>query len=193
MNVAVFCSASDGLSPMFYSEAELIGEALAEAGHGVVYGGCTAGCMGTLARGALSRKGRLIGVVPEMDFMEGIVEPGLTETHKVPNLSARKEAMIRLSDAFLVYPGGLGTLDEALEVLALKSCGNLQKPVIIYNFLGVWTPLLETLELLCEQNLVRQPLSELLHVLDKPALLKEYLGNVLGPAQLSQTQLAQQR
>lgn len=178
MKIAVFCSSSDRVTPLLLSEIERVGEVLAQDGHEVIYGGSNTGCMGALARGVLSQKGRLVGVVPEMDFMQEVVQEGLSERHVVPNLSDRKTVMNALAEAFLVYPGGLGTLDEALEVLALKSLGNMQKPVIFYNFLGVWTPFLECLELLREQSLIRQPLSELLHVLDKPEALSENLRNV---------------
>lgn len=173
MRVAVFCSSSEQVSPMLLSEIENLGEGLAEDGHTIIYGGATSGCMGALACGVLRKKGNLIGVVPEMDFMLGLVQDGLTERHTVPTLSARKEAMISLADAFLIYPGGLGTLDEALEVLALKSLGTLQKRVVFYNFLGIWTPLLDALELLVEQRLIRHRLEELMHVLDKPEALRE--------------------
>lgn len=173
MKIAVFCSASDAVSPMLLSEMEKVGEVLAEDGHAIVYGGANCGCMGALANGVLRKKGQLIGVVPEMDFMMGLVQEGLTERHAVPTLSARKEVMNSMADAFLVYPGGLGTLDEALEVLALKSAGSLQKPVVFYNFLGIWTPFLESLELLVESRLIRPKLDELFRVLDKPEALRE--------------------
>src|SRR5262249_40872482 len=156
--IAVFCSASDSVSPMLLSEIEILGEGLAEDGHAIIYGGANCGCMGALAKGVLNKRGQLIGVVPEMDFMLGLVQEGLSERHAVPTLSARKEVMNSLADAFLIYPGGLGTLDEALEVLALKSLGSLEKPVIFYNFLGIWTPFLEVLDLLVEQRLIRHRL-----------------------------------
>ena len=173
MKIAVFCSASESVSPMLISEVERVGEVLAEDGHTVIYGGAKCGCMGGLASGVLRKSGQLIGVVPEMDFMLGLVQEGLTERHAVPTLSARKEVMNSMADAFLVYPGGLGTLDEALEVLALKSTGTLQKPVVFYNFLGIWTPLLETFELLVESRLIRHKLGDLFQVLDKPEALRE--------------------
>lgn len=174
MRIAVFCSCSEDISPTFFAEAELVGQILAEAGHTVVYGGAEAGCMGAMARGALSRGGRLVGVIPEMDFMDGLVQEGLSEQHVVPDLSSRKSEMIKQSDAFLVFPGGLGTLDEALEVMALKSIGTLRKPLVFYNFLGVWSPFFEMLEILVQQRLVRHSLDEILVVLDKPMQLREH-------------------
>lgn len=177
MNVGVFLSSSDTVSPMILSGAEEVGQALAEAGHTIVYGGATPGCMGALARGAKRAKGKLIGVVPKMDFMEQIVEPRLDERHVVPTLSSRKDVMMNLSDAFLVYPGGLGTLDEVFEALALKSLGTLRKPIVFYNYLGVWDPLIDALKLLAEQNMIRDSLSELFHIIDKPADIRDYFKN----------------
>src|SRR5258707_603576 len=115
MKIAVFCSSSEAVSPMLRSEIERLGEVLAEDGHAVIYGGANCGCMGSLAKGVLSHRGHLVGVIPEMDFMQGLVQDGLSERHVVPTMSARKEAMNQLADAFVIYPGGLGTLDEALE------------------------------------------------------------------------------
>lgn len=176
MKVAVFCSSSHDVSPMILSEMERVGEALALGGHDVVYGGCSDGCMGRLAQGVLNKKGRLVGVIPQMDFMQrNRVQEGLNEQHVVPTLSSRKEKMIALADAFVVFPGGLGTLDEALEVLALKSLGGFEKPIFFYNFLDLWTPFLEVLELMVQQRLIRHSLDQVLVVLDKPETLSEHL------------------
>lgn len=177
MRICVFCSSSDKVSPMMFSEIEIVGEALARDGHTIVYGGATPGCMGALARGVLKAKGKLVGVVPKMDFMADIVEPGLSERHVVPTLSSRKEEMMKLSDAFVVYPGGLGTIDEAFEALALKSLGTLRKPIVFYNFLGVWTPLLEALELLFEQNFIRDEIKDLMTVVDNAGDLRKAFKN----------------
>lgn len=179
MKIAVFCSSSENVSPSLLAEAELIGETLAEAGFEVVFGGCKSGCMGALAQGVLSRKGRLVGVIPQMDFVAGLVQENLSESHVVPSLSSRKESMNALADGFVVLPGGVGTLDEALEVLALKSIGGFKKPIIFYNYLDLWTPFLEAMELLVQHRLIRQPLDELLVVLDKPERLRDHLKNVL--------------
>jgi uncharacterized protein (TIGR00730 family) len=164
---------------MLLSEIELLGENLIKDGHAVVYGGSTPGCMGALARGVLRGKGELIGVVPEMDFMEGTVEPGLTKRLVVPTLSSRKVVMLSEADAFIVFPGGLGTLDEAFEAMALKSLGSLRKPIIFYNFLGVWTPLLEALDLLVEQNFIRKPIQDLVQIVDKQEQIRGNLKHAL--------------
>jgi uncharacterized protein (TIGR00730 family) len=176
MKIAVFCSCSEKVSPVFLSEIEQLGADLAAAGHAVVYGGSTCGCMGALAEGVRSRRGHLVGVSCEMEFMEGMEHSGLSERHRMKDLSSRKTKMNDLADAFIVFPGGIGTLDEAFEVLALKSAGNFTKPVIFYNFMDTWTPLIGALEILVQQRLVRHTLDELLVVLDKPAQVREYLS-----------------
>ncbi len=178
LRIGVFCSSSETVSPMLLSEIELLGQNLAADGHQIVFGGATPGCMGALARGVLRSRGKLIGVVPLMDFMEGIVQPGLSEIFEVPTLSSRKEVMMRESDAFIVYPGGLGTLDEAFEALALKSLGSQRKTVVFYNFLGIWTPLLEALQLLIQANFIRESLDELVTVIDKQDDLRDHFRNV---------------
>jgi uncharacterized protein (TIGR00730 family) len=86
--------------------------------------------------------------------------------------------MMRESDAFIVYPGGLGTLDEAFEALALKSLGSVRKPIVFYNFLGIWTPLLEALQLLIQQDFIRDSLDDLVRVMDKQDDLREHFRNV---------------
>lgn len=161
MKVAVFCSSSLNVAPIYLSEIEGLGEDLARHGHAVVYGGCDTGCMGALAKGVLRQKGKLIGVIPKMDFAADIVQKGLSEQKVVPTLSSRKEAMNEISDAFIVYPGGLGTLDEAFEVLALKSLGTIQKPIVFYNFLDTWEPMIQALDLLVANRMIRHDLSEL--------------------------------
>ncbi|MBX3021849.1 MAG: TIGR00730 family Rossman fold protein [Bdellovibrionales bacterium] len=175
MRVGVFCSCSDKVSPFFLSEIESLGETLAKDGHEVIYGGATGGCMGRLADGVRAGGGRLVGVLPEMDFMDGLEHAGLCERHVVRDLASRKTKMNEIADAFIIYPGGIGTLDEAFEVLALKSCGSLRKPVIFYNFMDVWTPLIQAMEILVQQQLIRHPLDELLVVLDKPEQVREHL------------------
>jgi uncharacterized protein (TIGR00730 family) len=176
MIVGVFLSSSANVAPVFLSAAEQIGQDLARAGFPVLYGGSNMGCMGALAQGVLRERGRLIGVLPEMDFMDGIVQEGLTEKIVVSDLSERKCHMIDRSDAFLFLPGGLGTLDEIMEVLALRQVGLHTKPSVFYNFLGFWTPLLEALETFGQQRMISARLDELFVVLERPEDVLTYLN-----------------
>lgn len=158
---------------------ETVGEELVRLGHEVVYGGSTAGCMGALAQGVLNAGGSLVGVIPELQFMDGNRHGALSKEVRVATMAERKTAIIQMADAFLIFPGGIGTLDEAFEVLALKNIGAIQGPILFYDFMDSYKPLLEALQLMVEQRLIRKPLSELLRVLDKPSDLGENLINAL--------------
>jgi cytokinin riboside 5'-monophosphate phosphoribohydrolase len=173
--VGVFLSSSLRVAPTFLAEAEALGHELAKNGFTVVYGGCNSGCMGRLADGVLEARGRLVGVIPEMDFMAGLVQEGLSEKIIVRDLSSRKGALTSNADAFVVFPGGLGTLDEIAEVLALRQIGSHQKPVIFYNYLGYWTAFIECLETFSQQGMIAGPIEELFVVLDQPTNVINYL------------------
>lgn len=159
--VAVFCSSSTTLAPIFLSEAESLGRDLAKAGFEVVYGGASLGPMGALAEGALRAKGKVFGVIPKLDFAQGIVQPGLTRQIEVSTLSERKTLMLSEADAVVAFPGGLGTLDEVTDCLVLKQIGEWQKPIWFYNLLSFWDPFLETLTLMQESRMISCSLDKL--------------------------------
>lgn len=165
--VAVYCSSSELISPILLSEAEAVGRELALAGHKIVFGGADIGMMGRLANGALGSGGEVFGVIPELDFTDGIVHEGLTKQTVVRTLSERKAVMLAESDAAIALPGGLGTLDEIFETLVLKVTGQWQKPFWFYNVFGFWNPTLEALTMMVESRMISRPLAELVHVADK--------------------------
>lgn len=152
---------------MMLAEAEAMGTDLAKAGHTVIYGGCTVGMMGRLADGALAQGGEVWGVIPELDFAEGIVHPRLTQKKVVPTLSARKTQMLEWADAAIALPGGLGTLDEIFETLVLKAMGHWPKPFWLMNSFDFWSPLLEALTLMVESRMINRPLVELYEVAER--------------------------
>ena len=175
-SVGLFLSSIADVSPTFLEEAEQLGSELARAGYSVVYGGSNEGCMGRLAKGVLSERGQLIGVVPELDFVEGIVQEGMAEKILVPDLSHRKCRMIERSDAFLVYPGGLGTLDEISDVLAQRQIRAHNKPIVFYNYLDYWSPFIECLETFYQQRMISTPVHDLFRVFDQPTDVIDYLN-----------------
>lgn len=173
-SVGLFLSSIADVSPMFLEEAEQLGRALAEAGFSVVYGGSNAGCMGRMAQGVLGAKGQLIGVVPEMDFVKGLVQDGMAEKVLVPDLAHRKCHMIERSDAFLVFPGGLGTLDEISDVLAQRQIRAHEKPIVFYNYLDYWSPFIECLETFYQQRMISTPVHDLFRVFDQASDVIDY-------------------
>jgi uncharacterized protein (TIGR00730 family) len=164
--VAVFCSSSDLVSPIFLSEAESFGRDLAHQGHTLIYGGAGMGMMGKLASGALMAGGEVIGVLPEIDFLLEIVQPGLSRKVVVPSMAERKKVMLDEADVAVALPGGLGTLDEIFEALVLKVTGQWEKRFLFLNVFDFWTPILEALTLMDEQRMIHRNLDELFETFD---------------------------
>jgi uncharacterized protein (TIGR00730 family) len=143
--VAVYCGSSDGNDPLFLSEAVALGEAIAAAGLGLVYGGASVGLMGAVADAALAGGAEVVGVLPEMLSGSEIAHRGLTRLEIVQTMHERKARMVKLADAFLMLPGGYGTLDEMMEIVTWKQLRLHSKPCILINTAGYWDGLLEFL------------------------------------------------
>ena len=153
MRVCVFCSSSDGLDPRFYALAADLGQRLGQRGDTVVFGGGRIGMMGALARAAVAAGGRVIGVYPA--YFTDLKEPAATEHVVTRDLAERKAYMTANADAFIVLPGGLGTLDELFDTLAPKSLKLHRKPVIVVNPDGFYDGLFAFLDDLLDRGFLR--------------------------------------
>jgi uncharacterized protein (TIGR00730 family) len=144
--VCVYCASSRISHPDYRAAAQRLGEVLADAGVGIVYGGGAVGSMGALADGALGRGGRVIGILPR--FMAELEwgHRGLTELQFVEDLRTRKHLMLTLSQAAIALPGGSGTLEELLEAITLKRLGLYLGPIVLVNTRGFFAPLQSLLE-----------------------------------------------
>ncbi|HEX4649553.1 MAG TPA: TIGR00730 family Rossman fold protein [Steroidobacteraceae bacterium] len=150
--VCVYCASSRMSHPEYRAAARRLGEVLASEGVGIVYGGGAAGSMGALADGALSRGGRVIGVLPR--FMADLEwgHRGLTELQLVEDLRTRKHMMLTLSQAAIALPGGSGTLEELMEAITLKRLGLYLNPILMVNTRGFFAPLLDLLSHAIEER-----------------------------------------
>ena len=151
--ICVYCGSRTG-HPDHANLAREMGRIMAEQGVDLVYGGGSVGLMGVIAREIKSRGGRVIGVIPE-HLNE--VEIAFTEAdalHVVKDMQTRKRIMFDLSDAFVALPGGLGTLDEILDVVTMAQLGMHQKPLVILNHEGYWDPFLAVIEHMIEGGFV---------------------------------------
>lgn len=146
MNICVFCSSRSSLSKDTFEQAELFSKRLVEKGHGFVYGGGNAGLMGFFADQIIALKGTSIGVMPERTFPQEVAHQGLTELIYTPDMLARKGKMMEISDAFVIFPGGIGTMDEVLEVITWQTIYKGNKPIIFFNWQGFWDPFLQMLD-----------------------------------------------
>jgi len=138
--IGVFCSARHGIDPIHRTTAADFGRLLGNCGLGLVYGGGKVGLMGVIADAVLAAGGPVIGVIPGFLSQAEILHGGLTEEIVVDSLFARKALMIERADAFVALPGGIGTLDEILEVIAWRQLGQLTKPIGFLNVSGYFDP-----------------------------------------------------
>jgi len=145
-SVAVFCGAREGRDPRYAAAARALGAALAARGWTLVYGGGKVGLMGLLAQACLDAGGQVTGVIPGFLSSREVLHPGLQISHQVDDLFERKALMLELADAFVALPGGIGTLDELLEVMAWRQLGCIDKPVALLNTAGYFDPWLRTLD-----------------------------------------------
>ena len=140
--ITVFCGSSSGHDPELVQLAFGLGEQLADAGIGLVYGGAKVGLMGAVADGCLSRQGVVIGVLPRFLGHKEIAHEGLSELVMVESMHERKQRMHELSDAAIALPGGFGTLEEYFEMLTWAQLGLHAKPVGLLNWNGFFDGLL---------------------------------------------------
>ena len=153
--VAVYCGSANGSDPVFLEEAKRLGGEIAGAGLGLVYGGASVGLMGAVADAALAGGAEVIGVLPEILLGSEIAHRGLTRLEMVPTMHQRKARMVKLADAFLMLPGGYGTLDEMMEIVTWKQLRLHAKPCVLINTAGYWDGLLAFLDRAVEAGFLK--------------------------------------
>lgn len=146
MNICVYGAASQQIHTDFLQGAQQLGNCLAKAGFGLVFGGGNTGVMGACARGAALAGGEILGIAPSFFDQEGVLFPHCTQLHLTDTMRQRKEQMETLSQGFVMAPGGIGTLEEFFEILTLKQLGRHQKPIAVLNIRGYFDALEELLE-----------------------------------------------
>lgn len=140
-SLCVFCGARFGADPAARDVAVRLGGLLAREGITLVYGGGGVGLMGLVANAALSGGANVVGVIPNFLLQREAGHPALSETVVVETMHERKLQMFERSDAFVVLPGGIGTLEEFFEVLSWRTLGLHSKPIVIVDQGGYWQPL----------------------------------------------------
>jgi uncharacterized protein (TIGR00730 family) len=153
-HVTVYLSSSDG-RPSDVAAIRDLGRELARREMVLVYGGAHRGLMGVLADAALAEGGRVIGVIPQNLVDREVAHTGLTELHVVETMHQRKAMMSARADAFLVAPGGFGTLEEAFEQLTELQLGYHNKPLVFLDVDGFWAPMERFLDHAVEAGVLR--------------------------------------
>jgi uncharacterized protein (TIGR00730 family) len=166
--VCVYCASSRTSHPEYREAAFSLGAVLADEGLQIVYGGGAVGSMGALADGALSRGGRVIGILPR--FMADLEwgHPGLSELELVEDMRVRKHAMLARSQAAVALPGGSGTLEELLEAITLKRLGLYLNPIVLVNTRNFFDPLLVVLARCIEERFMGERHAQMWEVVARP-------------------------
>lgn len=165
MKACIFCSANEGLPPAVLKAAEEFCDELKSIGGELLYGGGRNGLMGYFADQALSRGLKVRGAITKrLNETFEVGHKGLTELVIVKDLFDRKKWFIEESDVFFIFPGGFGTLDEALEVITWKGLGELDKPIVFVNVGGFWDSVLESYRDLEQRGVVRPGAMASFHV-----------------------------
>lgn len=168
-NICVYCSSSSRIDAKFGSVAERMGHLLADHGYGLVYGGGNVGLMGMLARAVHARRGHVFGVIPAaLQQIEGVAYEIADDLVVTQTMQERKAIMYTRADAFVVLPGGFGTLEEFMEVLSLKQLGYHDKPLLLVNAFNFYRPLLDLFEHIYEEQFARASHRDLYRVVEAP-------------------------
>jgi uncharacterized protein (TIGR00730 family) len=154
-SVAVYCAAANGARPEYRAVAEELGRALALRSLGLIYGGAKVGLMGAVADSVIAAGGHVVGVIPHVLVDKEVAHEGVSELHVTDTMHTRKAMMAERADAFLVLPGGFGTLEELYEVLAWQTLKIHSKPVVLLNVAGFYDKLLEFLDVCDAEGMLR--------------------------------------
>ena len=179
MNISVFCASSQPHNTRIAEAAAELGHRLALGGHTLLYGGSNLGLMGVVSSAALQEGGRVVGVIPTLFSEEIIRSQPVTELVRVRSMAERKEYIIARSDAFVALPGGIGTLDEVLEVMVANQLKQIDKPMYLLNLDGFYNLFLEQLRQMHQMGFVRATGEASLHAVGSTDELFLRLNQIL--------------
>lgn len=179
--VCLYAGSLSGARPDYRLGAERLATLLAEQGIGVVYGGGRAGLMGALADAALAAGGHVTGVIPAQLVEREVAHEGLPDLRVVGSMHERKALMAELSDAFVAVPGGIGTLEELIEVFTWAQLGVHRSPVALLNVAGYYDGLIAFFDHAAQEGFLRARTREMLVVEAEPERLIERLRAFTAP------------
>ncbi len=156
-SICVYCGSSPGRDEAYLEAGHLLGRSLAHSGIRLVYGGGTKGIMGAVAQGTLKAGGKVMGIIPRFLMNREATESALDRLHELvvtDNMHQRKHKMFERSDAFVALPGGIGTLEEIVEIMTWAQLGRHRKPMVFANIKGFWNPMIDLLQHMREQGFI---------------------------------------
>lgn len=156
-SVCVYCGSSPGRDETYAKAGHLLGRSIARAGLRLIYGGGTKGIMGAVAEGALKAGGKVTGIIPRFLINKEATETALDRLDELvitDNMHERKHKMFEKSDAFVALPGGIGTVEEIVEVMTWAQLGHHRKPIVFGNVGGFWDPMLALLDHMAAEGFI---------------------------------------
>lgn len=181
MKIAVFCGSSSGNNIKYTNATKELGKFFVENNIEVVYGGGNVGLMGVIADSVMENGGKVYGVIPEKLQEKELAHKGITELHIVSNMHERKAMMADMADAFVVLPGGAGTLEEIFEVWTWAQLGFHNKPCAFLNVNGFYDKLFEMIEGMCDAKFLKQEYLDMLIQTDKQEELLKAIKEYVPP------------
>ncbi len=168
-NVCIYCAASPGIEEIYFRDAETLTAELVKNGIAINYGAGAIGLMGAVANTALKMGGKITGFIPRFMLDEKCAHTGLENLVTVESMHDRKREMIRNVDAIIALPGGVGTLEELMEAIALKQLGRITIPIVLLNTNGFFNELLVFFKTMILQKFLQPVHRELWLVTETPA------------------------
>jgi uncharacterized protein (TIGR00730 family) len=154
-SICVYCGSSAGDDPIYAESAQQLGTAMGNAGLGLVYGGGAIGLMGITARSVMAAGGHVTGIIPQFLKEREVMLDTAHDLVVTEDMHERKRIMFERSDAFVALPGGIGTLEELVEMMTWAQLGQHKKPVLIANINGFWDPLIVLLRHMADAGFIR--------------------------------------
>lgn len=174
-SICIFCGSNTGSNEVYAEVTRGLVRRLAAAGIKIVFGGGKVGLMGVVAEAAIAAGAHVVGVTPRRLLEHEVVHNGLSELHVVDSMHERKVMMTRMADAFIVLPGGMGTLDETFEVLTLTQLGVHRKACGLLNIAGFYDRLVNFLDHAVAERFIRQEHRDMVVMDEDPQRLLERL------------------
>ena len=156
-SVCVYCGSSTGNNPLYHEAGKALGHAIAENGLRLVYGGGTRGIMGAVSSGVLEAGGHVLGIIPEFLIDKEASHDSVSELSELiitKDMHERKHLMFQHSDAFITLPGGIGTVEEIVEMMTWGQLGHHKKPMVFANINNFWAPMLTMLDFMKTEGFI---------------------------------------
>ena len=182
-SLAVFCGSRVGIKPDYAAAGRTLGQGMARAGIRLVYGGGRIGIMGVVADAVLAAGGQVLGVIPDFLTKMEVAHENATEMVVTDTMHTRKRRLYEESDAFLIMPGGLGTFDEAFEIITWRQLRLHDKPILICNAAGWAEPLVGAIDQAIAQGFADPGCRRLFEVIDSVEAVLDRLQTLQAGAQ----------